>query len=142
MGEEFNPNWAIHPGPSIRDGMIEKDISWIDLMSKLNINEQEFDMLMDGRRAITPDLAEGLEASIGGSKIFWLRREAQHRAHVARLTEEKMCKGDARSKQSMLKVNGSTFRCECGCNVFTEYSELKYSCNGCGELYKGERDDA
>jgi len=45
----------------------------------------------------------------------------------------------------MVKVNGKTFRCECGCNVFrhpydpkTQTPILdKYNCNGCGTTYTG-----
>jgi hypothetical protein len=45
-------------------------------------------------------------------------------------------------EQKMLYVDGSKkpFRCSCGCNVFTEYKHLRYKCNGCKEVYSGEKE--
>lgn len=62
-------------------------------------------------------------------------------------SEPKDIEMDKFPRQSMPKVNGDTFRCavpaglhgeDCGCNVFTEYEQLKYRCNSCGALYAGE----
>jgi len=41
-------------------------------------------------------------------------------------------------RQVMPKVGGASFCCKCGCNVFTEYEPLRYSCNSCGLEYAGE----
>jgi hypothetical protein len=41
----------------------------------------------------------------------------------------------------MPKVDGKHFRCECGCNVFTEYERYKYRCNSCYATYCGEPAD-
>lgn len=41
---------------------------------------------------------------------------------------------DGALKQTMLKVNGKRFRCECGCNVFHQPDSTRphiYECNGC-----------
>jgi hypothetical protein len=49
---------------------------------------------------------------------------------------------DFEPKCVMPRVGGSTtgFRClDCGSNVFTEYKELRYKCNGCGSKYVGEK---
>ena len=39
----------------------------------------------------------------------------------------------------MPKVNGRSFRCSCGANVFTKYicteHGEEYKCNGCGNVY-------
>ncbi len=32
-------------------------------------------------------------------------------------------------------VNGKSFHCHCGANVFTKKIDI-YQCNGCGELYQ------
>jgi len=55
-----------------------------------------------------------------------------------------VCKDDTEQTQRMLFLSGSktSFRCTCGCNVFTQLSELKYRCNGCAATHTGERDDA
>ncbi len=41
-------------------------------------------------------------------------------------------------EQVMPKVGGKSFRCECGCNVFTIIDKLKYECNSCEARYVGE----
>jgi len=40
--------------------------------------------------------------------------------------------------QVMPKVNGRSFRCECGANVFTLIGYKRYKCNGCKAIYQGE----
>ena len=41
----------------------------------------------------------------------------------------------------MVKINGESFRCDCGCNVFhkpDKDNENKYVCNSCYATYTGE----
>ena len=46
----------------------------------------------------------------------------------------------APSPDKMLYVGGSktSFRCDCGCNVFREIRPRTYRCNSCSALYRGE----
>lgn len=41
----------------------------------------------------------------------------------------------------MIKINGETDYCDCGCNVFTvleeKEDEILYRCNACRQLYAG-----
>ncbi len=39
---------------------------------------------------------------------------------------------------AMIKVNGETFHCTCGCNVFRRTTEGHYKCNSCSNRYAGE----
>lgn len=47
-------------------------------------------------------------------------------------------------QEVMIKLKGKAFRCQCGCNVFTQVGRLKdndeivYTCNACGERYAGK----
>ena len=44
----------------------------------------------------------------------------------------------------LIEVDGKSFRCDCGCNVF-HHPELKpeiYECNACGARYKGTKNAA
>ena len=38
-----------------------------------------------------------------------------------------------KNPNATLKINGKSFRCECGCNVFghVDYDKNRYSCNSC-----------
>ena len=44
-----------------------------------------------------------------------------------------------RPEAAMVYLNGSkqSFRCHCGCNIFTTLPKSQYKCNGCRELYQG-----
>lgn len=42
------------------------------------------------------------------------------------------------NEQVMPKVGGKSFRCDCGCNVFTKIGEYRYECNACTARYQGE----
>lgn len=40
---------------------------------------------------------------------------------------------------SIVKVQGKSFRCECGCNVFRKLIfRLAYKCNACEAIYEAE----
>lgn len=43
-------------------------------------------------------------------------------------------------EQTMVFLNGSksSFRCECGANVFTKFDDGSYECNSCKASYKGQ----
>ena len=45
------------------------------------------------------------------------------------------------NNQVMVYVAGSkrSFRCDCGCNVFTKHQNNKMICNSCGTSYTGEK---
>ena len=42
------------------------------------------------------------------------------------------------NEQVMPKVGGKSFRCDCGCNVFTKIGVYRYKCNACRAIYQGE----
>lgn len=42
-------------------------------------------------------------------------------------------------KDVMPKINGQSYRCECGCNVFRWAYVDRLKCNGCGALYEAIR---
>jgi len=47
---------------------------------------------------------------------------------------------EPKGRQMMINVMGKPFRCDCGCNVFSELeaSRPHYKCNSCGANYLGE----
>ena len=46
------------------------------------------------------------------------------------------------NRQVMPKINGEFYRCECGCNVFTEIDFKKFKCNSCEATYSVEYTDS
>lgn len=54
------------------------------------------------------------------------------------LTKDKLEPDLSSYPNTMLKIEGKTFRCNCGANVFKRVGEKRYICNGCQEEYIGE----
>lgn len=50
---------------------------------------------------------------------------------------------DGSLKNFTLNVDGKSFRCACGCNVFHKPDDKRqeiYQCNACEQWYRGERE--
>jgi plasmid maintenance system antidote protein VapI len=91
--EPFVPDWASPPGDTINDMILEKigqSASSVDelamLASRLGLSDANFRLLIDGDLPITGELAEKLEQALGGSARFWMTREEQYRALLAKRT--------------------------------------------------------
>ena len=84
---EFLPQWTSPPGDTIADIMSARQLSRGDLARLIDRPTSFIDGLLDGREAITLGLARRLQAVIGGSAAFWMTRDRQYRADVARLRE-------------------------------------------------------
>ena len=52
-----------------------------------------------------------------------------------------VCNDDGTLRNFTLRIDGKSFRCECGCNVFHKPDRNNvnlYKCNGCGQEFNGE----
>jgi len=58
------------------------------LCAALHISDHECDALLDGRKAITVEIANGLSHFLGASSSFWLARDMQYRADVRRTAQD------------------------------------------------------
>lgn len=48
---------------------------------------------------------------------------------------------EQRAEDVIVKIDGKSFRCACGANVFHHPNgddKSIYKCNACGEMYRGE----
>jgi len=73
----FRPNWTSPPGETILDILNERQLSVGLFAKKLNQSPKYIDGLLQGYEIISTDVAEMLEATLGGSSDFWLAREFQ-----------------------------------------------------------------
>ena len=62
------------------------------------------------------------------------------KSYTIRLEERRWNKPEWGDKDFMPKIDGKSFRCECGCNIFRKSNIVvgKYKCNACGATYKRE----
>jgi len=75
----FTPDWVSPPGDTIADVLEERGWTQAELARRLGCTEQHVSQLVDGRAAITKDMALRLERVLGGSADFWLRKELAYR---------------------------------------------------------------
>jgi len=84
---EFAPMWAIPPGRTISDLMKSRGIASTHLAHLVDMSEEDFDSLLQGKRALTAPIAARLEVELGATAGFWLRREEQYREQLSDLTD-------------------------------------------------------
>jgi HTH-type transcriptional regulator / antitoxin HigA len=83
--KNFEPDWLSAPGGTVLDVIEERGMSSKDLAGLLDYSLERTERLVNGREAITRDVAALLAERVGGSEKFWLSREKNYRSEVARL---------------------------------------------------------
>lgn len=83
----FTPDWVSPPGETILDLLEERDWTQVQLAERLGYTPKHVSLLINGKVSITEEAALKLERVLGSSVGFWLNREAQYRAQLARLEE-------------------------------------------------------
>ena len=86
--EPLYSNMAIPPGEGLLEEIEFRGIPLQRLAASLGLPVEAMHELTNGDRAITPDIAAGLEATLGISAQLWLNLEARYRTTVARNWEK------------------------------------------------------
>lgn len=84
---EFLPDWVSPPGDSIERLLEERKISISEFAQKIDKPISFVENLLIGEEFIDVDLASKLEAIIGSTAAFWLRREENYRKDKIRLNK-------------------------------------------------------
>ncbi len=71
-------SFLIHPGETISDIIVEKGISLKNLSASAGVSEKLLQDVVDGKEAISNDLAFGLEKALGVPSSFWLNLQADY----------------------------------------------------------------
>jgi len=82
----FNPDWVSSPGDTIADILHERGLTEADLAERTGMTQTSVAALVAGKALLTEDIARRLESALGASNGFWLAREANYRAGLARVT--------------------------------------------------------
>jgi HTH-type transcriptional regulator / antitoxin HigA len=80
----FTPDWVSPPGDTIADLLEEQNLTEVQLAEKLGYTTQAVNHLIQGKVAIDEEIALKLEQILGGTVMFWLKREAQYRIDLSR----------------------------------------------------------
>jgi HTH-type transcriptional regulator / antitoxin HigA len=84
----FTPDWISPPGDTVADLLEERDWTQAQLAERLGYTPKHVSQLITGKASISEQTALKLERVLGSTAAFWLNREAQYRARLAKADEE------------------------------------------------------
>ena len=87
--ETFAPRWASPPGATLQDVLDERQMTFAQLATRLQVSPQVLDGLLSGATPITVGLARRLAEAVGATVEFWLVRDAQYREDLRRVECDK-----------------------------------------------------
>ena len=67
-----------HPGAGLKDDIEELGLTVAEAAAGLGVTRQQLYNVLNGKSAITPDMALRLEKAIGGSAEQWLRLQSAY----------------------------------------------------------------
>jgi HTH-type transcriptional regulator/antitoxin HigA len=85
---DFVPRWASPPGDTIKHALAEQRLDAGSLAAELGLSDEELEAILTGDVPLTIRLAEGLSSTIGGSIEFWITRDGQYWADLARVAAD------------------------------------------------------
>lgn len=84
----FQPDWFSPPGHTIAAKLRSSGVSLDNFAWEMDMPSPDATKLLDGELKIDDRIALKLGQVLGGSREFWIRREAQYRGDINRLAEE------------------------------------------------------
>jgi len=82
---EYVPQTVTHPGVTLKEKLDELGMSQKEFAVRTEKPEQTIVKVIDGKSALTPDMAVKFESVLGIPATFWLNRQQQYDEAVARL---------------------------------------------------------
>lgn len=86
---QFNPNWSSHPGETLERILRDKNLSRKTFYSAMGGSASQYRGLFDGSQRITENTARKLSELVGGSKDFWLSRDAFYQDTKNKVLQQK-----------------------------------------------------
>jgi plasmid maintenance system antidote protein VapI len=80
---DFKPDWASPPGNTIKDILVEEEMSKEEFAEEMNLSIDQATDLLEGRARITLATARRLNLVFSGGVEFWMRRDLQYRESLA-----------------------------------------------------------
>lgn len=73
------------PAAEVIKDMHMEDVSSTQLAEAIGVNPSTISRMLNGKSALTPELAVKIAAYIGGSPAVWMRIETEYRLAIAQL---------------------------------------------------------
>lgn len=84
---DFQPDWVSPPGDTVLALLEQKQKTLGDVLFELDLSEAQLDEFLCGQYIIDEKFAYVLARVLGGSKTFWMRRDASYRHGLLRMEE-------------------------------------------------------
>ena len=116
--EEFNPDWRVHPGNTLRELFIHRVLDNVRLTREEEEKTvRQLSEILNGRGRITPDLAEILQEVLKISASFFLNLQANFETSKAWDTT---LPDGRRERRGYLSVEEQELHKDQGCEVLIE----------------------
>jgi antitoxin HigA-1 len=76
-----------HPGELVKDNVDELGLSIAEAAKGLGVTRQQLYNVVNGKSAITPEMALRLEKALGGTADLWLRMQVNYDLALVRRNE-------------------------------------------------------
>ena len=83
-------NPPVHPGALAKANLDELRLSVAEAAKSMTITRQQLHNVMQGKSAVTPEMALRFELAFGGTADLWLRMQAAYDLAQARKRQGKM----------------------------------------------------
>ena len=84
---EFEPDYVVPPGDTLRETLEAKGLSQTDLSLRTGMAKKTINQIVNGVASISYETAEKFELVTGVPAAFWNRRELRYREELARREE-------------------------------------------------------
>jgi len=85
---KFEPNYAVHPGETLREKLEEINMPPKEFAIRTGKPVKTISNVLNGKSSITPEMAIQFEKVLGISANFWMKKQANYDEFVARKKEE------------------------------------------------------
>ena len=108
----YNPDFAVHPGETLRDEIESLSISQLELAQRTGLSEKHISQIIHGDASITPDTAIKFERALGTPAEFWANLQKNYDVTSARIAAEgRLAKEIAEAKKFRCYGELVTLRC-------------------------------
>ena len=87
MSEEFIPHIATHPGEVLKDELRSRNIKQKEFAADIGMQATMLNEIINGKRAITPQIAIIIEKALQIKADFWLNMQSQYELDTERIKE-------------------------------------------------------
>ena len=98
---EFSPDYTAAPGETLRQKLIELNITQTDLAARSGLSAKTVNQIIQGVAPLTTETALALERITGTPTAVWSRLESSYREALLRKAEEKLSREDEEWMESL-----------------------------------------